>query len=184
MIASLVFVYSAVALSSMAALGVLLRRPWSIAKFCFAAGMLGFCAESLFGAIWLQSRSPEEALIWERCALLTRSILPAIWLAFSVTYSRGNAREYLAKAWFLLAVALVLPVGATLSFLQQLDPNASVYPGFSAASKILSGLLLVANVLVLMNFERTIRSAVGTTRWRLKFTIFGFAVIFGARIYT
>jgi putative PEP-CTERM system histidine kinase len=34
-----------------------------------------------------------------------------------------------------------------------------------------------------MNLERTFRSAVGTTRWRIKFFVLGLAVIFGARFY-
>ncbi len=35
-----------------------------------------------------------------------------------------------------------------------------------------------------MNLERTLRSAVGTTRWRIKFLLLGLGVIFGVRIYT
>src|SRR4030095_14771455 len=38
--------------------------------------------------------------------------------------------------------------------------------------------------LILMNFETTFRSAVGSMRWRIKFLVLGLAVIFGARIYT
>ena len=44
--------------------------------------------------------------------------------------------------------------------------------------------ILVGTVLVLMNLERTFRSAVGTMQWRIKFLVLGLAVIFGARIYT
>ena len=44
--------------------------------------------------------------------------------------------------------------------------------------------ILVGTVLVLMNLERTFRSAVGTMQWRIKFLILGLAIIFGARIYT
>src|SRR5438132_50274 len=50
-------------------------------------------------------------------------------------------------------------------------------------SKALNVLCLVATVLILMNLERTFRSAVGTTRWRIKFFVLGLAVIFGARFY-
>jgi putative PEP-CTERM system histidine kinase len=184
MIASLIIAYGAVALSCAASVVVLHRRPRSIARYCFAAGMLGFALESLFAAIWLQSLAPEEAAFWEKCTLIVRSILPAIWLAFSLTYSRGNAREYLAKSRLLLAAMLVLPVVATIIVFQQLDAIVPEQVVFPAASKILSGVFLVATVLILMNLERTVRSAVGTMRWRIKFTALGLVIIFGARIYS
>jgi putative PEP-CTERM system histidine kinase len=44
--------------------------------------------------------------------------------------------------------------------------------------------LLIGTVLILMNLEKTFRSAVGTMRWRIKFLVLGLGVIFGARIYT
>src|SRR5207237_9317509 len=52
------------------------------------------------------------------------------------------------------------------------------------AGKVVNSAMLVGTVLVLMNLERTFRSAVGTMQWRIKFLILGLAVIFGARIYT
>ena len=52
------------------------------------------------------------------------------------------------------------------------------------AGKVVNAAILVGTVLVLMNLERTFRSAVGTMQWRIKFLILGLAVIFGARIYT
>src|SRR5437588_3901490 len=184
MIISLIIAYGAVALSSAAALAVLIRKSHSFAKYCFAAGMAGLALESLFRAIWLQSLLPEEAALWGRCTLVVKSVLPAIWLAFSLAYSRGNAREYLAGSRFLLATVLVLPLTITVIFLRQL---AAIVPGEAASPavpKLLSALLLVANVLILMNLERTIRSAVGTMRWRIKFTVLGLAIIFGTGIYT
>jgi hypothetical protein len=44
-------------------------------------------------------------------------------------------------------------------------------------------MLLLGSVLILMNLERTLRSAVGTGRWRIKFLVLGLGVIFGVRIY-
>src|SRR6516162_6758792 len=110
MIASLILAYGAFALSCGAAVVVLLRRPRSIARYCFGAGMLGFALESLFAAIWLQSLGPERAALWEKCTLVVESVLPAIWLAFSLTYSRGNSKECLVGSRFLLAAILLLPL--------------------------------------------------------------------------
>jgi hypothetical protein len=64
-------------------------------------------------------------------------------------------------------------------------PNSTdLWISFTTAGKIVNVAILVGTVLVLMNLERTFRSAVGTMQWRIKFLILGLAVIFGARIYT
>ena len=121
--------------------------------------------------------------------LVTKSFLPGIWLCFSFTYSRGGSRGFPLRSRFLVLAALLVPVGVSLLFWEQLAP---VFPlsgetwwiRSHAAAKILNGSLLLATVLVLMNLEKTFRSAVGTMRWRIKFIVLGLAIVFGARIYT
>ena len=49
---------------------------------------------------------------------------------------------------------------------------------------VLNLLLLLSALVVLMNLERTYRAAVGTMRWRIKFMVLGFGVIFAAQAYT
>jgi len=87
--------------------------------------------------------------------------------------------------------ALLIPVGISLVFRDQLvpaspytEPGADWWVRSNAAAKILNGFQLVAAVLILMNLERTFRSAVGTMQWRIKFLVIGLGVVFGARIYT
>ncbi len=177
--------------SAALALAVILRQRRSIASSCFSAGMLMFALECVFGAIWRESLRPEAAAFWKILTLLVKSILPGIWLCFSLTYSRGAPRQSLARSRFLLLAAFLLPVGVTLAFRGQL---ASILPDeevggdwwlrFHMAAKTLHGLLLIAAVIILMNLERTFRSAVGTMQWRIKFMVLGLGVIFGARIYT
>lgn len=167
------------------------RGRRSLATWCFSAGMLTFALEGLFGAIWLASSIPERAAFWGGLTLVTKSSLPGIWLCFSLTYSRGGPREFPVRSRFLVLAALLVPVGVSLLLREQLAP---VFPqgesretwwiGSHAAAKMLNGLLLVATVLVLMNLEKTFRSAVGTMRWRIKFIVLGLAIVFGARIYT
>ena len=120
---------------------------------------------------------------------MTKSFLPGIWLCFSLSYSRGSSREFPMRSRFLVLAALLVPVGVSLVFREQLAPvfSQSVsgetwWIRSHAAAKILDGFLLVGTVLVLMNLERTFRSAVGTMRWRIKFVVLGLAIVFGARI--
>jgi putative PEP-CTERM system histidine kinase len=123
-------------------------------------------------------------------ALVVKSFVPAAWLGFSLTYSRGDYRESLARWRIPLAIVAMLPIGLSLGFPQQLlvvlptgMTGEAPQLRYGAVAKILNVILLVAQVWILMNLEQTFRSAVGTIRWRIKFVVLGVAVIFGARVY-
>jgi putative PEP-CTERM system histidine kinase len=64
------------------------------------------------------------------------------------------------------------------------EPGADWWIRSNAAAKILNGFQLIAAVVILMNLEKTFRSAVGTMQWRIKFLVIGLGIVFGARIYT
>ena len=182
---------AAATFSAALAVAAACRKRRSFATWCFSAGMLTFALESLFGALWHDALVPERAAFWETLTLITKSFLPGIWLCFSLTYSRGNSREFPVRSRFLVLAAFLLPVGVSLIFREQLAP---IFPdnesggnwliSSHAAAKTLNGLLLMAAVLVLVNLERTFRSAVGTMQWRIKFMVLGLGIVFGARIYT
>ena len=53
---------------------------------------------------------------------MTKSFLPGIWLCFSLTYSRGSSREFPMRSRFLVLAALLVPVGVSLVFREQLAP--------------------------------------------------------------
>ncbi len=167
------------------------RGRRSLATWCFSAGMLTFALESLFGAIWHDALVPEKAVFWGTLTLLTKSFLPAFWLCFSLTYSRGNPRDLPVKSRALVLAAFLVPICVFLVFLNQLTPifpriatGGNGWISAEVAAKTLNGILLVAAVLILMNLERTFRAAVGTMQWRIKFIVLGLGIVFGARIYT
>ena len=167
------------------------RARHSLATWSFSAGMLTFALESLFGAIWHDAAVHEKALLFGILTLLAKSFLPAFWLCFSLTYSRGNPRELPTRSRVLILVAFLVPLGAFLVFLNQMVPifpptvtGGNRWISADAAAKTLNGILLVAAMLILMNLERTFRAAVGTMQWRIKFIVLGLGIVFGARIYT
>ena len=47
---------------------------------------------------------------WQSWRLLAMSLLPGIWLFFSLSYGRGNYREFLARWRFLLIAAFLIPL--------------------------------------------------------------------------
>ncbi len=167
------------------------RKERSVAIWCFSVGMLVFALESLFGAIWREAVNPKSAAFWGTLTLVAKSFVPGVWVCFSLTYSRGSARTLPARAWLLVLAALLVPIGMSLVFQDQLvpaspytEPGADWWVRSNAAAKILNGFQLVAAVVILMNLEKTFRSAVGTMQWRIKFLVIGLGIVFGARIYT
>ncbi|MCL4797323.1 MAG: PEP-CTERM system histidine kinase PrsK [Bryobacteraceae bacterium] len=172
------------------AVGSLLPKRRSFATWCFAAGMALLGINSLLAGQTLRAAQLEDAVRGLTLILTVSSFLPAAWLGFSLTYSRGDYRGSLARWRVPLAVAAVVPIGIALVFQQQLievAPAAIEGGGlqlqFGPPAKALNILLLVVHVWILMNLEQTFRAAVGLVRWRIKFVVLGLAVIFGARLF-
>ena len=185
-----VLAFGAAVFSGALAVAALFKRR-SLARWCFFAGMGTLAAESALGGISLAVSQPEDVAYWQSLVLVTRSVLPGLWLTFSLVYSRGNYREFLATWGYFLAAAFLVPIGIALGFrseLVHLLPPTDTAEGWAlrlgGAGRALNILYLVATVMVLNNLEKTFRSTVGTMRWRIKYVILGLAVIFAARIYT
>jgi putative PEP-CTERM system histidine kinase len=182
--------FAAAILSILLGVASVLRKKPSAATWCFFAGMAILGIVSLFTGLSLRATELPEVLRWLTLALIAKSFAPAAWLGFSLTYSRGDYRESLARWRIPLAIVALLPIGLSLAFRGEL---LQVVPAGPAGELLLlrSGvvgtalnvILLVAFVLILMNLEQTFRSAVGTMRWRIKYVILGLAVIFGAHLY-
>ena len=182
--------FAATILSLLLAIASVLRKKPSLATWCFFAGMAVLGVDSLFTGFGLRGIELSDVLRWLTLALVARSFLPAAWLGFSLTYSRGDYRESLARWRIPLAVAALLPIGLSLGFRDDLlrvvtaGPTGQVLQlRFGTIGTALNVVLLVAFVLVLMNLELTFRSAVGTMRWRIKYVVLGLAAIFGAYLY-
>ncbi len=170
---------------------VAIRERISLASWAFFVGMTVLATEGLLAGLTAQATVPEEMVYWEGWRLVATSILPGIWLLFSVTYSRGDARNTLLKWWWLIIGAFVLPIGVAVLFRGDLitvahqvsPPNHWIlqlgWPGMA-----LSLLFLLGCILVLANLEWTLRASVGTMRWRIKFMIVGLGILFAVRAYT
>ena len=188
---NIILALAAASLSAGLAVVAACRRQRSVATWCFSAGMLIFALESLFGAIESATLLPESAVFWETLILVAKSFLPAIWLTFSLTYSRANHRHLLVQSRWLVLGAFFVPVLSLVALYSSFFDVVAYDPlidrwvlRLGGPAKILDVVLLISMVLILMNIERTFRAAVGTMRWRIKFLILGLGVIFSSRIYT
>ncbi|MEP6937828.1 MAG: XrtA/PEP-CTERM system histidine kinase PrsK [Chthoniobacterales bacterium] len=183
--------FAAATLSVLVGVAVVLRTQRSVASWSFAAGMLLLALDSICAGLSLQATAAPEIGFWQTQSLLTKAFLPFTWICFSLTYSRGNYREFLLRSRLLLVLAFVVPVTAVLLWRTQLievvpypDLGGGWWLRYQEPAKFLNSVLLIASVFILMNVEKTFRSAVGTMQWRIKFVVIGIGVIFGARIYT
>ena len=188
--------FAAAVFSATLALAVVVRRRRSVARWCFCAGMITFAIEAAFDGLSFNGLRAEEVGFWQNLGLFARSFGPGVWLLFSLTYSRGNYREFLIRWRPILVAAFLLPVVVALTLashfqlvgiqseVESVEPIGGWWLTFSGAAKVLNGVFLVSSVLILMNLERTFRSAVGTMRWRIKFFVVGLGILFSVRFYT
>lgn len=182
--------FAAAVCAVLLAIAGLLTKRRSPASWCFAAGMAVLGMDSFLAGQTQRAGQLDELIQGLTLGLILKSLVPAAWLCFSLTYSRGGYRETLANWRIPLAVAALLPVGVAFGFQNQLVEIAAaeagsgqLLVGFGPAGKALNIILLMAHVWILMNLEQTFRSAVGTRRWQIKFVVLGLAVIFGSRMY-
>lgn len=184
--------YAAAAGAVLTGLAAVIRKRDSISSWSFCLSMLLLAAETLFKERSLSEaalQSPATHSLWHRSALLAGAILPLFWLCFSLTFFRGNHRDFLKRWQWILAAALIPPVLAVLDFdglvrFVEVKDTAVMVPtnGPTARLLVLSG--LVTSIAILMNVEATFRAAVGTARWRIKHMALGIAVLMGTRVYT
>ena len=154
----------------------------------FAAGMLVLAMESLFYGLAFNTSLSEEKFFWEQCGILAMSFLPGTWLFFSLSYGRGNYREFLRRWRFALAAAFLIPIGLALLFQGKLIISGDQIDNrwmlaLKDAGITLNVLFLAGAILILMNLERTFRAAIGIMRWRIKFMILGLGILFAVRCY-
>jgi putative PEP-CTERM system histidine kinase len=161
----------------------------SVAHQAFVAGMVVLAMESLFDGLSFEANSVGEMVYWQNWRLVCVSLLPGIWLFFSLSYGRGNYREFLKKWRPVLAFAFLIPIGTAIfsfgKFISASPPESGHWIfNIGISGFALNLLFLVGAILVLMNLERTFRASVGTMRWRIKFMILGLGVLFAVRAYT
>ena len=173
------------------AAAVLVRRR-ALEDWAFAGGMFALAVEAMCVAqTALAGLTLPEMLEWQRWSKVAASFLPGFWLLFSLTYARGNAREFLTRWRWLVGAAFVLPIGLSIFFRPQLLASAhktgiasNWFFASGWAGVALNVILLASSILILMNLERTFRASVGTMRWRIKFMLMAVGLILIARIFT
>ena len=156
----------------------------------FAGGMILLALEAFFFALGHEAEFSTDMIRWYRVRLVPASLIPGIWLLFSLSYGRTNYREFILRWKWLLFAFFFVPVFLVSSFWPALfvgtalDEHFRVLFRMGWAGFALHLTNLFAAILVLINLERTLRHATGHQRWQVKFMVLGVGCVFGARIYT
>ncbi len=181
----------AAALAVLLGLAAVVRKRASLASWSFCLGMMVLATETVLGGLSLSAAEPRGGLAgWHAASLIASALVPGCWLTFSLTFCRGNSRDFLQRWRWALVLAFLVPAGIVFGGKAQLvrlveGPEAGdILLGNGPAAKALTVLGIVGAILVLTNVEKTFRAAVGTTRWRVKYMVLGIGVLFGTRIYT
>ncbi len=193
MTAATILAFASAIMAASVSLVVALRANRSVVRWSFAVGLAvlafeGFCTGRASAAGILD---PESLIFWQENQFLAMSLLPGVWLLFSLSYARGNARAFLRRWRSSLAIAFVVPPGLALFARKDLfetlfdrpeADNWMAHLGWSGMA--VSLLVMVGAILILVNLERTFRASAGTMRWRIKFMLMGVGALFVARLYT
>lgn len=156
-----------------------------LSNIAFAFGMLSIGAIELGDFMTL--REPNNILIYKKISLIGESLLPGLWLLFSLAYSRKDFKE-ISIFWKSALALSILP----FLFVFSLPLNLFFYAPDIETEKILflgnAGyyfylFILVYAVLTLINLEGTLRASSGTIRWRIKHTLIGTGGIMALLIY-
>ena len=164
------------------------RQPRGLTSWCFFLGMLLLGGERLADhAVYLAAGGAAAGEQLTR-ALVVKSALVAVWLCFSLVYARGNGMEFLRRWKWILVASLVVPAGILIVFqggiLERVVTEEGETFRFLIPGKawVITALLITLGILA--NLEKTFRTSVGMSRWRIKYLFLGVAMIFGVKLYS
>lgn len=156
-----------------------------IPNISFALGML--CIGLIEFGDYMSLSETQRDLFYKRITLIGESLLPLVWLIFSLTYSRKNYKE-ISIFWKLVLLISITPLILVVSLPAGYFFNLpySEIEGIITLDKIgyyFYLIILIYFVLIIANLEETLRSSSGGTRWRIKFMIIGCGGIMASLIY-
>ena len=190
MLPPLIIAFSSAGFAVILALVSVVPRSRSLPRWLFAAGMLTLAADVAFLGISLLQSRPVDTVYFQRWRHAALALAPGLWLAFALTYARGDRLSTLRKWRFELTTLLVIPNlfcsinnNGLFTDLEADDSGheLALYLGWTGYAIHLA--IVIGALLILMHLERTFRTSVGTTRWRIKFLLMGTALIWAALLY-
>jgi len=181
------FPWTAFGLCLVCGTAAVVSRPAVLSSWLFLAGMILLAFESALDYRVALAACAGELGTWLRRSMLLESLVPGVWLGFSLLYARGNHDEFPNRWKWALLTASLLPAALMLGFpdrlLDTVERGTGLAIPLGSAGKAWVIVVLMITLAILVNFEKTFRASVGMTRWRVKYLILGVTLIFGVKVY-
>ena len=166
----------------------LVVRPTALVGWLFFAGMALIAAEQLLSPQMVLASRRSDVGIWLWRSMFLKSLVPGVWLCFSLVYARGDRADFLRRWRWGLVAALVVPpailIFCSSPIVMTSGHDRGVNLPWMALGKVWVMVMLLITVGILTNLEKTFRASVGMTRWRIKYLVLGAGLIFGVKLYT
>lgn len=178
-------------MAAVIAIMAILRDSRSFVHRIFAVGMFLFALDiGLTGTIY-QQKIVEELTYLQWLRLMIASLLPSVWLLFSISFARANYLEQITKWKWILILSIFMPsfivifLSGDFFAMQPINNNTTMpYIRIGWSGYLWHFLWIIISIVILMNLERTFRHATGHMRWQTKFLFLGIGCIFGAHLFT
>ena len=164
----------------------LLIRQRSVANVTLSLISLLLASVELLDQMAIAGYHHPEKLKWY--AMLCESLLPGLFLLFSLLHSRKTTLRAISMPWkLLLAGGFMLPVviysvpSESLFYAPDINTERMLFLGNSGQAFYL--IMLCYLVVSLINLEVTFASSTGSERWRTKFTFMGMAAMIGVEVF-
>ena len=163
-------------------------RPSALVCWLFLGGMVLLAAEQMLSHHLVLTSGRPGAVIWLWRLMFLKSLVPGVWLGFSVVYARGDRADFLRRWRWGLVTALLTPPTTLILFNSHFVATSANNGGADlvllAPGKVWVMVVLLITLGILTNLEKTFRASVGMTRWRIKYLVLGAGLIFGVKLYT
>ncbi|MGB5157900.1 MAG: XrtA/PEP-CTERM system histidine kinase PrsK [Desulfobacterales bacterium] len=183
--------YIAAVVTAGIAVLALRRDPRSFIHRVFSAGMILCSINAALTGLVFQSSSAEDFLLRLHIQTLASSLLPAVWLLFSISFARANYAEQISKWKWIIISSFILPVSIFVFFRDSfflgepvLTQTSELFIAIGKSGYLWHLIWIISAILILMNFEKTFRHATGHMRWQTKFMFLGLGAIIGIRLFT
>lgn len=183
------------ALSAVLSVGLglftLRKNPRHTSNIGFTAGLLCLALTEA-GSVLALMPGTSLPLAGIKGVLLGQALLPAAWLVFTSVYGRGNYRDLSANQLYLtIGTAAVAVIFSIMLFLrpESFFSSSSVFVeneflfALGPWGKYLHIYFIIGMVLNLVQLENTLRASKGSTRWNVKYLVFGVGSILAFFIY-
>jgi putative PEP-CTERM system histidine kinase len=181
---NIIYLFSILASATIALL-MFAKNKKGLPNITFALGMLSIAVIE-FGDL-MTSGKPHNMLSYNKASLVVESLMPGLWLLFSLTYSRKEYKE-ISAFWKLALFISALPLFFVVSlpfdlFFYSQDTGLEKITFLGAAGYYFYLFILIYTILTMINLEGTLRASSGSIRWRIKHMLIGVGGIMASMVF-